>query len=559
MTTVSTTAETSVARWGLGVSGWGIAVGAALLLAFVPVLWVYGATLWHLPHYEFALLLPIAAAFLAVPRFRHAGTLHPGKAIWFFPLIGAGGLLLAASVVLNSPWFGAVSAICTLLAVVYGLGGTRLLARMLPVCAVLVLGVRLPLNLDFKLTTWLQANAAEAASLVLTKFGVLHVLEGNVVEVPGRRFMVEEACSGIQSLFAITACTVFFAVWTCRHWLRTLLLLAVGWLWVWAANVVRVVGITILAWKYNLPVDEGLGHDVFSITLFTLTLGLIISSDRLLLFLIPMGLFRGREADYEHHEPGELRRWGPTRLPAFERTWVSSPVVFLCFSALAVLQWLPMLAEARPVPIPTRLGQLSQADLPARFGSWELEEFVTETRAGNSQWGEFSHTWKYRTPTGKRAVISVDYPFRGWHELTICYVADGWNLTDRAVVPFAPSAGFPAEDKCVVAEIERPGMNQFACLAWGVFDERQQPMGMPEALGTWTRLRQRVENFWLRLRTLGAVQGDSHNDAQTYQLQVLVQGFAPVSTEERGEVHALLAETHRILEAKLPGGTEATP
>ena len=31
-------------------------------------------------------------------------------------------------------------------------------------------------------------------------------------------------------------------------------------------------------------------------------------------------------------------------------------------------------------------------------------------------------------------VISIDYPFYGWHELTICYRADGWDLASRKVI-----------------------------------------------------------------------------------------------------------------------------
>src|SRR5436853_413288 len=70
-----------------------------------------------------------------------------------------------------------------------------------------------PLNLDQRLVTRLQTFTARQSSRLLDQLGVLHVMQGNVVVIPHKHLLVEEACSGINSLFSMLACTLFFVLW----------------------------------------------------------------------------------------------------------------------------------------------------------------------------------------------------------------------------------------------------------------------------------------------------------------------------------------------------------
>src|SRR5205807_2358630 len=114
------------------------------------------------------------------------------------------------------PWLGTSAAMATLLALAYGLGGGRLLRAVLPAWAFAGLAVLPPSGFDQALIFKLQALVSHWGSPVLDALGVLHVAEGNVIQVAGHRLLVEQACSGIHSLFAVLGVMLFFVLWEGR-------------------------------------------------------------------------------------------------------------------------------------------------------------------------------------------------------------------------------------------------------------------------------------------------------------------------------------------------------
>ena len=86
------------------------------------------------------------------------------------------------------------------------------------------------------------------SSSVLDLLGVFHLREGNVIRLADRPLLIEEACSGIHSLFAVLAGMVFLAICYCRRSLtRGLGLLAAAVTWVVLANTLRIVAVVYLA------------------------------------------------------------------------------------------------------------------------------------------------------------------------------------------------------------------------------------------------------------------------------------------------------------------------
>lgn len=555
MTTVShSTTAPPLVRPSAGSSLWPHVVLGLLVLAYLPVMADYTKIVLSLPHYEFAVLLPLGAIALAVPRLRRLGPLRPGRSLLYLPWILFSAACLLLAMVIASPWLGAVSALLTLGAVIYGLGGGRLLRGLLPAWTLLMLGIRLPFKLDQTLTLGLQGHAAWAASHVLTKLGMLHVLEGNVVEVPGKRFMVEEACSGIQSLFAITACTVFFLFWTHRTWWRGVLLLLCAWAWIWVSNVARVVGVTWLATRWDIPVDDPTtwAHSLFGMAIFAVTVALIVSTDRLLLFFIPPGMFGEKPDGFITGEAEtESLDLGATRFPPFAATWVSSRAVWAAFLLVAVITWLPMWTFAATEPLPVRLGVLAADDLPSEIMGWQRVAFESRQREGTSQWGEHSHLWTFRRHDQK-AVISVDYPFRGWHELTVCYISDGWRIDGREVIAQEASVrGMPQD--LVRAEMSKPEVSGYAHLVFTCFNERQEPIPDP-GIGTAGRLKRRFQEFGRRLSTMGREGGPTGDEAPSYQIQMFLDDARPLSQQNRAQAEEFFIAVQTRLTRRLAAG-----
>src|SRR5262249_27523605 len=158
---------------------------------FAPLLAVHARMLWGRPHYQFFPLVFPGAAALAYRGGRRLGPLPPGPRRRAGLTAAAGWALLALGVLFVSPGLAAVAALGTLLAAADALGGAPLVRAALPAWLFLWPAVPLPRSYDTRLVTALQDLVSRWAGRALDAAGVFHVMEGNVVEVAGRRLLVD--------------------------------------------------------------------------------------------------------------------------------------------------------------------------------------------------------------------------------------------------------------------------------------------------------------------------------------------------------------------------------
>ncbi|MCE9608419.1 MAG: exosortase U [Planctomycetia bacterium] len=524
-------------------------------LAHLPILWSYASSLYSLPQYGYILTLPVFATVLAYSRVRHLGTLTPGNFWVSFGWFISAALLLATSSVFDSPWLGGISSFWAMTAIGYALGGRRLLVAILPSWVMLCLAIRLPMLLDEQLVQVLQSIAARRASALLHYIGQAHILDGNVVETPTKRYLVEEACSGIQSLFAITACTVFYILWTRMSWWRAILILVVSWFWVWTANVARIVLVAYLNSTMGLPVDKGWMHDALAVGLFALTLGLIVSSAHLIWFFLPYGIFGGRDGSEESADADASTLDGPTRLSPPKQTIFASPFFQVFYAALLLFIWLPQLRIPNATASPVQLNGLEESFAPESFKGWTraAEGFQSLQRKDDSQWGAHSQSWRYRKGN-KKIIVSLDYPFLGWHELATCYAADGWTIDQRLVVPVPEIPGKPEAinpgERFVNTSMRRPEQNDYCFVVYQCFNDRRMPIPVPEG-NIFRLLSDRLKTYRRRLATLGASGSGMNDQVRTYQLQVILQDLAAPTETDRLETVALFMHFRGLLHSTL--------
>ena len=212
------------------------------LFGFAPLLTQFFFNLWQFDTYQF---FPMALAG-AVALFLRAAReveqpLTPGG--FFVPLllIPLALLILACGSVLWSPWLGALSFLLMTLGVTWGMGGWHFLKAILPSWFVLLTVLPPPLKLDERFALLLQGWAVAGSSRVLDALLIPHERTGLVIEIPGIRLLVEEACSGINSILFMTFICVFYAMWMRRSVFFTLLLYIFTIGCVLAGNFVRIV------------------------------------------------------------------------------------------------------------------------------------------------------------------------------------------------------------------------------------------------------------------------------------------------------------------------------
>jgi exosortase len=546
-----------------------ILAGAALALAFLPLLIAHGNLLWLRPHYQFFPLVLAGALVLAWPVFQDPPYGRPGSAAHAisFALVGLSWLLLAAGVVLDSPWSGAVACLMLLASVPLGLGGWPLLRAFLPALALLLLIIPPPFGLDARLVGYLQYLTGRVSSHVLDFIGVYHYMSGNVVEAAGKRYMVEEACSGIHSLFSILACTVFYILWARVHWLRAACLILAAVFWVMVQNVSRVVLIAFVGNRWNIDLSTGWQHYALDFVLFGISLLLLASTDRFLRFL-------GESFSWD--DMTQAAQTKAVRKPAAAAAGPRAPARWLPAWGLAVafaVLALPQLADLilgvtayaasstayAGSALIQEYNKFSRDTLPPEIEGWQRQnqEKDFETRDSDNTLGEFSRTWRYLSPRGDQAaLVSFDYPFPMWHDLRGCYVNTGWTRgPERDFRIAVPDSDLPLY--AIQVKYTQPN-ERHGYLWFTEFDQAGMPSWPSMTELRWKPRLDAIRDSWLYL--LGQRERAAPKNSAVLQVQVFLERYDVLPEKHEEEVEKFFIRAAELLRGRclsLLGGADA--
>lgn len=433
-----------------------LALAAVLLAGHVPFFVLHLINLWrYRPHYEFAPIVLVAFVWLVWKR-RPSETVHTKcsrLAAWFLLLLGLA--CLAASVVLFSPWVGAVAAVFSAGGLMLLLAGRDAFARLLPVWLLLWLVIPPPFRLDDQLIRLLQGLTARFSGRLLEMVGVRHLLAGNVFRLPDRELFVAEACSGINSQLVLIAMSVLLVILLRRAWLHAILLIAASVFWSVVVNTTRVTLIVLAAVRWDIDLSDGWQHEVLGHALALIGVFLLLGTDQLLSGLLASVLDYRRAQARGEYERAPLANDPLSRLwnaviarvsmeppePTQEVGTAAPPgmagrrslLAVAPFGCLGVLQLVLLLSPNTPEIRAEGLAAAFQEDwLPQQIASWERIEYNTDDRDRSSDEGQYSRRWVYRYEDHV-ASVSVDFPFLGWHDTTRCYKSRGWTEEKRTV------------------------------------------------------------------------------------------------------------------------------
>ena len=420
----------------------GVALGS-ILLAFLAGSMAYVDRVLTADHYQFALMVPFAAAYLIwhwqTPR---PTEVRASKAV--VALLAIAALLLFDAILVHASVSWVLGFIIASLAIILAAGGWSLFKQIWPAWAVLWLMVPPPFGLDYRLITSLQLWVSKTASVVLDAvFQVPHVLHGNVIQLRDQDLFVAEACSGINSLFATGAVLVFAMFFFKRRRLHIALLYALGFVAVMAVNVLRVTSLTWMHWRIpNVGAffSEGIPHTALGLGFFAILLALLISCDALLFLLgnwvalvLPQGIGRTWQPELDRTAEPRSKEIEPAKLEVAgtPMRWI---MLALPFSMLLVFQFTVLLRPAEEVsvyggedPIPSLIGDARQT-LPESWEGWRLTKYhEAATPFANSMQ---SSIWTYTSTDGLQATLFLHRPYHEWHPMHVCYAGNGWEVSD---------------------------------------------------------------------------------------------------------------------------------
>lgn len=540
---------------------WGPLLPLGAVIAAVPYTAIYLLNLWSLPHYQFFPLLVLAVIVLGYQRWSGVYRGH-----WTLRVLRAG--LLAAGVggticatLFASPWMGFFGFVFSLAAWLAchrdAETGGSLLYLALPILLIWQPPYNSILTADTILIQTLQSVSARLSSQWLDILGYSHHQPGTVLEFAGRSFGVAEACSGIQSFFAVLCFGALLIVYLRRPPLHALLLLATCPCWALLMNTIRITAIPIAHSLLRLDLSHGVLHDLLGYCTMALALGLLLSTDELLLKLgeyspnwasalassrqPAMGMAGAGEAVASKSissgsNPSTIVTDSLAEVPQGSpkprrASWLVLAPAMLLFAFCFGIQTYDVReswgAQRKIIDFFRNepLIELTAGDAPEELAAgWKQTRYAQETRGrGNDDLGERSDLWYYQTSFGL-ATVSFDQMFPGWHELTRCYRNAGWSADERTVIESKDADGWPI----VIVHMSRN--NEHGYLVFSLVDRSGRPLQPPGEYSYWTILQERI-----RARLTPAVRGALFSTV-AYQVQTFVTSYNTLPDAAQSEV-----------------------
>ena len=250
----------------------GLALVAFVLLFYKPALLLV-QDWWNDPEAGHGLLLAPAAVWLAWKKGLVADR-APAVILGLVILIGAVMLRLASELAAELFTMRVSLMMATVGLVVYYMGLRQALAWWLPF-TLLVLSVPLPELIRSTLALPLQFRASELGAGLLEWRNVPVRLAGNVIQLPGHRLFVTEACSGLRSLTALLSLSLLMGgIWLKAPLLRVGLIAAAVPIAV-AINGVRVFLTGFLVYFVDPKLGEGFMHITEGWLLFVVSFAIV--------------------------------------------------------------------------------------------------------------------------------------------------------------------------------------------------------------------------------------------------------------------------------------------
>ncbi len=259
---------------------------AGLLILYVPTYIHLANTLWQQSENAHGPIVLIAALWLISRRWRVALKLKPKQGGSVLP----GLLLLAFGLTLyvlgrsqDIILFEVGSKIPILLACIWLLSGWQTVKALWFPVMFLIFLVPLPGFIVDALTTPLKFYVSNAVEYLLYAVGYPIGRSGVVLTMGPYQLLVTDACSGLNSMFSLSALGLLYTYLRGhRGWLHNVLLLICILPIAFVANIFRVTALVLITYYAGDAAGQGFMHDFAAITEFFIAMLVLFAIDYLI-------------------------------------------------------------------------------------------------------------------------------------------------------------------------------------------------------------------------------------------------------------------------------------
>ena len=523
---------------------------AAVLLAHLIFLIPMARWLWSRDHYQFYPLVLIGSAVFAWMRLQDASrpdcpVLSVRVVLYGVPSV----MLFLLGLYTHSNWLGTLAAIGMLWTVVWFVGGSDIADLLRGPVFLLLLIVPLPLNLDLRLIIELQKLASQAASGLLDLKQTSHTINGVAIRTLDKSFMVEEACSGIHSLMSCVTAVAFWGAIFRYGPIRLILLLAMSVGWVIVANVLRVFVVVYGHARWGLELDLGLTHEMIGVGTYAFAILMSLSSDRLLLFLVPT---KNSEAlpeaqASEDSLAGQVLAFRKSVRRFLDKSRAKNSLgnlvpIGVVMGACLLMSGITVASRLTAAPPPDQIvfedsvdSIVSEDSLPTEVSGWKLIDIERIERSADDVFGSNSIIWSYEG-RGLTARFSIDGLYPEWHDLGSCYSGSGWKMVEAKNIKSSDTI-----DTSTHLSMYRTNGQQAFCV-FTCLDSQRTVVEPIEPVGTAIRsLMERLESGNLLGETPQAVY------PPVFQFQILLTKESTILEHEQQVTYELFTELVRTI------------
>jgi exosortase len=255
-------------------------IGALLLVSYAR----FAQGIWNVEGNDHAPVLVAITLFL-LWRGRHefAAAVPPPGAIWPGVVLAAGLLVFVFGVRTRIAFFESLSHVVIVAGAMLLVGGAALLRKFRFALSFLLLSAPIPSFVLAMVTAGLKMQVTTVAVELLYALGYPIADQGTVITMGHYQLLVAEACAGMNSIISLSAVGLVYLylappqrTWQLVLCLASIIPIAI------AANVLRIVALSLITYYLGDEAGQGFLHEFAGIVMFLFSLVAVV--------LLSMGL-----------------------------------------------------------------------------------------------------------------------------------------------------------------------------------------------------------------------------------------------------------------------------
>ena len=384
---------------------------------------------WDQPNSYYShgwLILPISAVLVYLNRDR-LKSCRISPSAWGLALLLPGVLLQVVATAWQVGFLSGFALLAVLAGLVISLFGTQVFRQVWFPLAFLAFMVPVPVVLVDTVSFKLKLAAAKIAADFVGAFGLAAVRDGSYIRIPTGTIIVDDVCSGLKYLIALTAFGALYAYISPLTRGKKAVLFTAAIPVSFVANVTRVILMVLVAFAWGVgATEEWYFHDFFGFFLFVV--------EFVFLFVVESVLMKGGSLNRWNSGPdddpddGNSASQGSTKsadcgLPLFRGTTVLALGVLFGGMLLSCY-----LAWPRPKPDTSH----AFGKIPKTVGEWQGADTSLSEREYELLGTDNVLSRVYRSsdnePAVQLVIVVAEQVRRRTHPPEQCLTGSGWSL-----------------------------------------------------------------------------------------------------------------------------------